>query len=111
MPYDFPDGKTFWQQADMPTQANMQALAEKLLNALTTLSAYTSDFRTEMQNILVSEVFGHRAPIRVPIDSRCIVVSLDKHAQLMTYFETDTSWGGQKSEIEARVREGLSKNG
>ena len=78
-----------------------------LIDRLGTMTAYISDFRAEMQNVLIGPLFGHSVPRRQPIDPRRVVVSLDNDALLMRHFQEDTAWGRTTKQTEAQVRAGL----
>jgi hypothetical protein len=72
------------------------------------LASYCSDFRVEMQNILLGELFSRKLPAKKPLDPALKVITLDKHEELERFFNTQTAWGKHKSEIEAKVRENLA---
>jgi hypothetical protein len=61
-----------------------------------------------MQNSLLKDLFPNHVPPRVPLDPKNVVVELEKHVLLASYFEKDTPWGRHKAEIEEEVRNSFS---
>lgn len=52
------------------------ASIERALDALSDIEMVVEDFNVEMQNLLLSDVFGHKVEHRVPIDPKRQVVSI-----------------------------------
>ncbi len=77
-------------------------------DALDTLSMYVTDFQVEMQNLLLADLFGHKADHRKPIDPRKFVVRLDQRDALMQRFQDDTDWGRLEQASNENVRRRLA---
>jgi hypothetical protein len=97
------DGDTWWPPDDR-TARQLHELGQTLLDALTTFSCYIHDFRVEMQNLLLGELFEQKLPPRQPVDPKMVVIEFERHKELARYFETETAWGREKSRAEADVR-------
>lgn len=91
-----------WNYPTAPDRAALEAAGDKLTDKLMTLGGFVADFRTEMQNILVGELFGKRAAPRRPLDPAVVVLELDRFDELSRRLE-GTSWGHVKAEAEERV--------
>jgi hypothetical protein len=92
---------------DIPPPDALDALGEigeRLCNAVGELTAYTSDFQVEMQNLLLQELFGQGVANRQPLDPRLKVVTLDKADELVRYFNEQTAWGASVRDTQARVK-------
>ena len=91
--------------------ARLKVLVDRYKWAMDDISNYVYDLTIESQNNLLSGLFEHRVPQRQPIDPRFRVISTDpvKTKELLYYFENETSWGKEKRETEARVRDDLDK--
>jgi hypothetical protein len=74
-----------------------------LCDAIGTLTAYTSDFQVEAQNLLLAELFGNVVAPRQPLDPNLKVVTLAEADQLKEYFENETPWAASVREAKARV--------
>jgi hypothetical protein len=81
-------------------------IIDTLIDALMTLQSYIFDFLSEMQTILVGEMFGHTIPPRVPADSTSVVIQLSRYDELSTYFKQQTNWGRNQAQIENDLRAG-----
>lgn len=68
------------------------------------LSAYLHDLRLEMQNLLLSELFDTRVPIRVPNDPAQLAVRLDQYEQLTQHFRLNTPWGRHFEAVNEEAR-------
>jgi hypothetical protein len=78
---------------DPPSAEQEQTFLQRLhdlLDKLDTAACYVMDFQTEMQNLLLGELFEHRARIRVPLDSSKVVLCLDDYDRLMGHFERES---------------------
>lgn len=65
---------------------------ERLQHALSVAGGYAHDTRIELQNLLLSDIFPHRVPSRVPLDPSMAPLSLDKEAEQLSYFNEQTAW-------------------
>lgn len=112
MPVDngFVPGTVFpWSLPHDARYEILKAVSHDYSEALMTLDCYITDFQIEMENSLLGELFAARVSKRVPIDPRHVVVSLDRHAEVSAYFESDeTSWGRYRKAVEERVRKELA---
>lgn len=108
-PMDGPQpGTTFpWQVPNDATLSAVEASAEKMYEANGLLGCFVADFRDAMQAALLGDLFPNPITPRKPLDPRYIVVTLDRHEELIRYFESETSWGRDSQAAEARAREAL----
>lgn len=90
-----------WQPPDEEKRQELEQLGENLQSALLDLSCYIYDMQIEMQNLLLGELFEQRVSPRKPDDPDIIVIRLDKHKELNSYFENETPWGREKNRTEA----------
>jgi hypothetical protein len=69
----------------------LQSETDILLHKISKLGDVIFDFRVEMQNMLLGGLFPLNAvEVRIPIDPENIVIKLENHALLTTYFESNT---------------------
>lgn len=72
---------------------DLRVHTERLVEALSIYRLCISDFQTEMQNLLLGDLFkGHRAEVRKPLDEKYRAITLDDHVALQKFFD-DTDWG------------------
>jgi hypothetical protein len=82
-----------------------------LLHKISKLGDVIFDFRVEMQNLLLGGLFPRNAvEVRIPIDPENVVIKLENHALLTTYFENNTDWGRSKARAEEAARKSHSKH-
>jgi hypothetical protein len=74
-------------------------LLHNLLDKLDTAACYVMDFQAEMQNLLLGELFEHRARVRVPLDPSKIVLRIADYDRLMEYFERESDWGKYRAQL------------
>jgi hypothetical protein len=98
--------KDSWEPPSAETLQQLEALGNTLIDALMTLQSYIFDFLSEMQTILVGEMFDHTIPARVPADSTSVVIQLSRYDELSTYFKQQTNWGRNQAQIENDLRAG-----
>jgi hypothetical protein len=106
MPIELPDG-LHWVAPTKERFTAIETASNRFLDRLGTITAYSYDFQTEMQNILVAPLFGKTVPRRQPIDTRHVVISLDNYALLTRHFQEDTAWGRVTKETNMRMRSEL----
>ncbi len=102
MPIDLPAGPQ-WTPPDDAMAADVIAAGNALINRLQTVGAYATDFRTEMQSVLVGPLFGNVVARRQPIDPQYVVITLVDADTLARCFE-ESPWGQNKKATEKRVR-------
>jgi hypothetical protein len=95
-----------WRLPAVDTLRQIELQGDILISNLMTLQSYIFDFLSEMQTLLVGQMFDHAIPPRVPIDSSSVVVCLDRYAELSTYFRQETNWGRNQAAIESGLRVG-----
>ena len=95
-----------WRPPAVDTLRQIELQGDILISNLMTLQSYIFDFLSEMQTLLVGQMFDHAIPPRVPIDSSSVVVCLDRYAELSTYFRQETNWGRNAAAIESGLRAG-----
>lgn len=83
----------------------VQRYSDRLIRAVDDAIAYTEDFLTEMQNVLLGDLYGNRLEPRQPIDPACRTVTLDKAQDLEAWFSANTAWGVRAGRMEAEARE------
>jgi hypothetical protein len=106
VPMDMPNG-LHWNVPPTDRLGAIEVASNKFIDRLGTMTAYTSDFQAEMQNVLIGPLFGHTVPRRQPIDPRHVVISLDNDVLLTRHFQEDAAWGRVTKETNARVRNEL----
>jgi hypothetical protein len=102
MPIAFP--KDAWTPPAADVLRGIALQGDILINTLMTLQSYIFDFLREMQTLLVGQMFDHAIPARAPIDPSSVVVRLDRHAELSSYFREQSNWGRNQAQIEAALR-------
>lgn len=80
------------------------ASVERALQALSDIEMALEDFNVEMQNLLLSDVFGHNVEHRVPIDPKCQVVSIE-NAEAIRAALARSPWGRTRQRAEEQARE------
>ena len=96
-----------WQIPTGEIRKSLEAESAKYRDALMAIGVVVHDFNIEMQNLLLSELFGNHVPYRRPIDPRIKVTKLEEHNSLIDYFENNTAWGHNKRAAEERARASL----
>lgn len=87
------DGTVRWL---IPATGDLRAL----LAACEERAALYDDFRREMQNLLLGDLFDNRVPPRTPISPSSIVVSLENSEAIEARLRNDTPWGKEMKRIE-----------
>jgi hypothetical protein len=79
---------------------------ESYKRAMDDVGSYIHDLTIEAQNVLLAGLFESRVPRRQPLDPRYKVITTepDKAAELLRYFNSETSWGKAKAVAEAQVK-------
>ena len=79
-------------------------------DAISHLSNWLGDFRIEIQNLLLGNLFKNKVPHRKPIGKKWIVVTTEKEnvRKLNDYFENETDWGRNKKRAENDAKALLS---
>ena len=109
MPIDAPQGS--WKPPSAEDMQWLEALGNNLTDTLMTLQSYIFDFLSEMQALLVGEMFGRTTiPPRVPIGSTSVVIQLCRYDDLSKYFKHQTNWGRNQEQIEKDQRTGQQKS-
>jgi hypothetical protein len=81
---------------------------ELFQEALSMHELYILDFQTEMQNMLLGDMFkGHKVEGRKPLQEKYRTVKLDDHVALREYFE-NTDWGKGIKATEESARNAIS---
>jgi len=107
MPLDSHTG-IYWIPPEGESYAGAITAGNVLIDRLSTAGAYASDFRVEMQVLLIGPIFGNNVASRQPIDPRHLVITLSDAEALASKFEA-SAWGIKKKEIEDRVRDALKE--
>lgn len=77
---------------------------DRSLKALSDIVMVMEDFNVEMQNLLLSDIFGHQVEHRVPIDPKCLVVSI-RNIPAVEAALAQTAWGKMCNYAEEQERE------
>ncbi|QOV92952.1 hypothetical protein [Novosphingobium sp. ES2-1] len=80
------------------------ASVERALQTLSDIETVVEDFNVEMQNLLLSDVFGHKVAHRAPIDPKCQVVSIENAAAVRAALD-ESAWAKTCREAEEQERE------
>ena len=82
-----------------------QALSAAYVDAAGDLDSYLSDMRTELQELLLIDLFPNRTPKRRPLDPSKKVISLNTATvkSLRTYFLKHTEWGRKSGQVHLEV--------
>lgn len=105
MPMPNPDGGMF--DYVPPNIDDAEILWNKTLEIVEfnhELSSYVEDFMIELQNFLVSDLFGKMVPYRQPINSDLKVIRIVDSENLERYFLNETNWGHRIRRNEERAR-------
>lgn len=114
LPQNSPDGKTILYKPIANDQVinKIKSLAEPYDKAAFDIGSVVYDFRVEIQNLLLGNLFDHTVQKRKPIDPNEVVISTDAEtfSKLSRYFEEETPWGKDKQKIEEDVKRSFQKN-
>jgi len=83
----------------------IRAYGDRLIRAVDDAVAYTEDFLTEMQNVLLGDLYGNHLEPRRPLDPAQHAVSLDRASELEAWFRNNTAWGIETARAEAETRQ------
>ena len=83
----------------------MRKYSDQLIRAVDDATAYTEDFLTEMQNVLLGDLYGNHLDPRQPLDPRRRAVTLDQAQELEAWFRMNSAWGAEAARVEAKIRE------
>jgi hypothetical protein len=114
MPVDRPapaEDTSPWTLPPANAREVLRSETDILLHKISKLGDVIFDFRVEMQNLLLGGLFPRNAvEVRIPIDPENVVIKLENHALLTTYFENNTDWGRSKARAEEAARKSHSKH-
>lgn len=102
-PTQLPDGQIY--PYSPPSDDELRQLGivvEKMTDALSDFTSYAEDFIVELQNLLLSDVFGHVVEHRQPLDPSRRVIRLADYEELRRWIAT-TPWGLECSRIEQQT--------
>lgn len=106
LPTDHPNGGIFpYKPPSIEGALAVRKYSDQLIRAVDDATAYTEDFLTEMQNVLLGDLYGNRLEPRQPIDPTRRTVTLDQAQDLEAWFSANTAWGVQAGRVEAKARE------
>lgn len=104
IPAQLPDGSIFPYTPPSAKQAAViKQLCERFIAALDDAVMYTEDFLVELQNVLLSDLFGQKVVHRKPLDPAKKVITLQQGDELEQWFATSTEWGREMARIEAET--------
>ncbi|MDV3456985.1 hypothetical protein RZN05_08325 [Sphingomonas sp. HF-S4] len=106
LPTDSPDGGIFpYKPPSVEGARAIRAYSDQLIQAVDDTTAYTEDFLTEMQNVLLGDLYGNHLEPRQPLDPARKAVTLDRAQELEAWFTTNTAWGVEAARVEAETRQ------
>lgn len=104
IPTQLPDGNMFpYTPPSVQHAAVVKQLCERFISALDDAVMYTEDFLIELQNVLLSDLFGQKVAHRKPLDPIKKVITLTQADELDRWFATSTEWGREMARIEAET--------
>ncbi len=88
---------------------NFKKTYEVFEEALSHLSNWLYDFRIEIQNLLLGNLFNNKVPYRKPRDKKWLVITTEKEnvKKLNYYFENETNFGRNKKRAEDDTKDGV----
>ncbi len=98
--------KIFHPLPSLEKMHDFKKTIDLFLEANSHLSNWLGDFRIEVQNLLLGDLFKNKVPYRNPIDKKWMVVTTEKGnvKKLNDYFENETAWGKRKKEAERNAK-------
>lgn len=108
LPIDQDEGPPLYPVTITPVLAlTMQHWAKRAAACVDDAEMIASDFQVEMQNLLMSDLFGNAVPHRVPGDPMHGVLRLDRSAEQQRWIAENTAWGRNIKDWEARTASGV----
>lgn len=105
LPTDNPNGGIFpYTPTTIDGAKVVRTYSDRLIGALDDATAYTEDFLTEMQNVLLGDLYGHRLQPRQPLDPALRAITLDRAEELEKWFSTNTAWGIEAARVDVETR-------
>lgn len=105
LPVESPDGSLYpYKPPPIETALAAGVLAKTVIDQLDDAVAYTEDFLVEMQNLLLSDLFGTKVSERQPIDPARKVLSLARSDHLESWFRRESKWGQNCQHVEDELR-------
>lgn len=106
LPTDNPSGGIFpYKPPTIEGALAVRKYGDELIRAADDATAYAEDFLTEMQNVLLGDLYGNHLEARQPPDPARRAVTLDRAQELDAWFSANTAWGVQAERVEAGTRE------
>jgi|UniRef100_UPI0035C99A89 hypothetical protein len=106
LPTDNPSGGIFpYKPPSIEGALAVRKYGDQLIRAVDDATAYTEDFLTEMQNVLLGDLYKNHLEPRQPPDPARRAVTLDRAQDLDAWFSANTAWGVQTGRVEADTRE------
>lgn len=106
LPTDNPRGGTFpYKPPSIDGALAVRKYSDQLIRAADDATAYTEDFLTEMQNVLLGDLYGNHLEPRRPLDPARRTVTLDQAEDLEAWFNVNTAWGVEAARVEGDARE------
>jgi hypothetical protein len=105
LPTDNPNGIFPYKPPSIEGALAVRKYSDQLIRAVDDATAYTEDFLTEMQNVLLGDLYGNHLEPRQPLDPARRTVTLDQVQDLEAWFSTNAAWGVHAGRVEAEARE------
>lgn len=106
LPTDNPNGGIFlYKPPSIEGTLAVRKYSDQLIRAVDDATAYTGDFLTEMQNVLLGNLYENCLESRQPIDPTRRVVTSDQAQYLEAWFSANNAWCVQAGKVEAEARE------
>ncbi len=83
---------------------------DSMTDALSDLSSYSEDLIVELQNLLLSDVFGHIVAYRIPLDPTRRVIRISDYEELKRWIAA-TPWGIECARVERETLAIISDQG
>lgn len=96
------DRESQWEIPSGALRANMENQIEKQIYQAGRLSAWIADFQTEMQILLLSELFPNRVERRDPPDQEQFCIRLDRYNEIIAKINA-SDYGRRMIELEAEA--------
>ena len=99
-----------WLPLPEDQTAELKRRGDAVISAVETIVAYVDDFRREMQNLLLGQLFHpNQVKLREPLDPDSFPIRLDQRDTLVRHFKNDTAWGHNNKKTDADVRSAILK--
>lgn len=104
LPTDKPEGGIFpYAPPTLGAAEAVKTFCKSVLNVISDGQCVAADFQVEMQNLLASELFGHRVEHRIPLDPKHQVFRIETAEEQRLWLSSETDWGRECAKIDAET--------